>query len=254
VIEKKVVVARPPRDDGFPKWAVIPLAVLGGLLLLVLYIAFARNSEDEIANLRVNVNTTRPASRTTDVSRSEPVSQPPVGSIDTTTSSVPESSQTLNVPGSQTGVSDVRDQKGTVVLDARVISKTGATQAVKNEKFYLLDKDIETILNDADVEPIEGRSMSESLGLSVLYPDRYAEFRTSALRAIKDHIKYAGTTDGSGKAQLGGVSPDSYYLFAITRAGKGFAVWNSPVTIIGGQNNLNLGPQQLNEIELTSGE
>jgi hypothetical protein len=83
-----------------------------------------------------------------------------------------------------------------------------------------------------------------------MYPDKYGEFHRDALRAIKDHIKYAGTTDGSGKAQLGGVEPNSYYLFGVTRSSRGFAVWSSPVSIIGGENLLNLSPMQLTEIQM----
>ena len=83
-----------------------------------------------------------------------------------------------------------------------------------------------------------------------MYPNRYGEFHTKAMAAIKDHIKYAGTTDGSDKAQLGGVQPDSYYLFGVTKSREGFAVWSSPVSVIAGENLLNLSPQQLTEIRM----
>jgi hypothetical protein len=88
-----------------------------------------------------------------------------------------------------------------------------------------------------------------SFGLSVLYPDRYREFNRDALTAINRHIKYSTLTDGSGKALVKGIDPDQYYLFGVTRTGKGFAVWSSPVTIIGGENVLNLSPQRLTEIQ-----
>ena len=93
-----------------------------------------------------------------------------------------------------------------------------------------------------------------SLGLSVLYPERFSEFNRDALRAIKGHIKYAGTTDGSGKAELGNIEPDSYYLFGVTRSGRGFAIWSSPVAINPGQNALNLTPQRLTELEMAPSE
>ena len=110
------------------------------------------------------------------------------------------------------------------------------------------------ILSEADLEPIEGQTLLNSFGLSVMYPDRYGDFHRNALRAIKDHIKYAGTTDGSGKAELGGIEPNSYYLFGVTKSPKGFAVWSSPVSINAGQNILNLTPMQLTEVANTQGE
>jgi hypothetical protein len=125
---------------------------------------------------------------------------------------------------------------------------------VKNEKFYLLDKDLESILSEANLEPIEGQTLLNSFGLSVLYPERFGAFNRDALRAIKDHIKYAGTTDANGKAELGGIEPDSYYLFGITRSGRGFAIWSSPVSINAGQNALNLTPQRLTEMEMAPGD
>jgi len=141
-----------------------------------------------------------------------------------------------------------------VVIDAKISGKTGQPQPVKNEKFYLLDKDLESILSEAGLEPIEGQTLMNSLGLSVLYPDRFDEFNRNALRAIKGHIKYAGTTDTSGKAEMGGIEPNSYYLFAVTKSGRGFAIWSSPVSIIPGQNALNLTPQRLTEMEMAPGE
>ena len=54
-------------------------------------------------------------------------------------------------------------------------------------RFYLLDKDVETILNEARVEPIEGNTLRSSLGLAAAYPNRSAEFRSSAMRALAAH-------------------------------------------------------------------
>jgi hypothetical protein len=259
VVEKKVVVARPHRDSGFRPWMMVPIAALGVLLLIVLYVMFARNGDDANSNLRVNVNTSRPNRGDIDSPRSETT----VGSATSPgTIAVPNDSQSVNVPGTQTGITSAPSNisgasvpstptRGTVVINAKVATRNGQPQAVRNEKFYLLDKDLEMILSDADLEPIEGQSLVNSFGLSVMYPDRYGQFHTAALKAIKDHIKYAGTTDGSGKAQLGSVEPNSYYLFGVTKSPRGFAVWSSPVSIIGGENLLNLAPVQLTEIQMS---
>ncbi len=93
-----------------------------------------------------------------------------------------------------------------------------------------------------------------SFGLSVVYPNRFGDFRNKALRAIKDHIKYAGTTNASGTAELGGIEPDSYHLFGITKVGNGFAVWSSPVSITSGENILNLSPARVTELQESSSE
>jgi hypothetical protein len=207
----------------------------------------SRNSDDANSNLSVSVNTRRPASANTTRIGSE------IPSNSAVTTVPPSDVQSVTVPGAQTDVS-VPPSKGSVVIDAQIAGRTGQPQPVKREKFYLLDKDLESILSEAGLEPIEGQSLTNSLGLSVLYPDRFDSFNRDALRAIKVHIKYAGTTDDAGKAELGGIEPNSYYLFGVTKSGRGFAIWSSPVSIIAGQNALNLTPQRLTEMDLSSGE
>ena len=257
VIERKTVVTDVPRQsDGFPAWALIPLGLIGAVLLVVLFVALGRDDDSANSNLAVNVSAPRGSSvARNSATETQTVTVPPSGGGGTIT--VPgDVPQSVTIPGSSTSVASVPPpaSKGTVVIDAKVSTSTGTPQAVRNERFYLLDKDLETILSEADIEPIEGQTLTNSLGLSVLYPSRYGEFNRQALQAIKSHIKYAGQTDASGKAQLGNVEPDSYYLFGITKTGKGFAVWSSPVTVNGGQNLLNLSPQRLTEIEDRSGE
>ena len=117
----------------------------------------------------------------------------------------------------------------------------------------MLDKDLETILSEARLEPIEGNTLTGSLGLAVVFPDRYGSFQRDAMRAIGGHVKYSGTTGGSGSANLAGVAPKEYYLFAITRIGRGFALWNSPVSVVPGQNVMNLSPQSVTEIPESAG-
>lgn len=244
VIDRTAVVAPVERSDGVPNWIFIPLGVIGALLLLVFFVVMSRNSEDANTNLNVNVSARRTSvnSARTDDIPSSTVTVPPA--TDT---------QTVTVPGSQTSVTESAT-KGSVIIDAKIAGRTGTPQPVKNEKFYLLDKDLESILSEANLEPIEGQTLLNSFGLSVLYPERFGAFNRDALRAIKDHIKYAGTTDANGKAELGGIEPDSYYLFGITRSGRGFAIWSSPVSINAGQNALNLTPQRLTEMEMAPGD
>src|SRR5688572_20122229 len=236
VVEQRPVVATAKKSDGVPNWIFIPLGIIGAVLLIVFFVVMSRNSDDN-SNLSVNVNSRRPAGDLTRTNTDIPSSNFAVNAT-----------QNLTIPGSQTQVSET---KGTVVIDAKVATPRGTPQPVRNEKFYLLDKDLESILAEARLQPIEGQTLLNSLGLSVIYPERYGDFNRDALRAIRDHIKYSGTTDTSGRAQLGGIEPDSYHLFAITRSGRGFAIWSEPVSINPGENAFNLTPQRVTEMEIS---
>ena len=249
-IDRVVVTKQPRINEGFPPWAFVPLAVVGiGLVILVFY-AMSRNNDTAGSNLNVNVSTQRASSSRTERPIDTQTTTIPSGST-TVTTAPPAASQSTTVAGSQTSI-PADATKGRVVIDAKVAGRTGQPQAVRNEKFYLLDKDLDSILSEARLEPLEGHSLSDSFGLSVVFPDRYSEFHRDALAAIKDHIKYSGTTDGSGRAQLGGIEPNSYYLFGITKTGGGFALWSNPVSIRTGENMLNLSPQRITEMSSPS--
>jgi hypothetical protein len=157
------------------------------------------------------------------------------------------------VSGSQVSL-PAQPTKGTAVIQAKIITKNSTQQPVRGQRFYLLDKDVETILSDARVDPIEGNTLTASLGLAAAMPNQYSDFQRRAMQAIKNHVKYAGTTDSNGKAQVGGINPDSYYLFGVVRSGNGFAIWSSPVSINAGENVLDLAPQSITEIDRSSGE
>lgn len=252
-VERKVVVTH-PRREGVPTWAIGVIGVMG-ILLVFLLIAYWSHSNDDTANtaLRVNANINRqsvPGSQTTTVpSAPSSVSEVPPSSVGSMPSTSAPPSET-SIGGTQVAA----PTKGTAVIQAKVITKNNSQQPVRGQRFYLLDKDVEEILSEAGIEPIEGQTLSNSLGLAALYPDRYGDFQQRALRAIKNHIKYAGTTDSNGKAQLPGIQPNSYYLFGVVKAGNGFAIWSSPVSIQPGDNILDLTPQQITEVGNASGE
>jgi hypothetical protein len=263
VVHRKVVVAEaPPERDDFPKWIFIPLGLLGALLLFVLF-AYMRNTDEnaDSRNINVSVNTQRPAgaslsnSSTTSIpSDSSTVVVPP----STTTVAPPMTSSTpqtlapappstvTSIPGSSV-VAPAPD-KGTVTLDAKITTSSGSTQPVRAERFYLLDKDLESILSEAGINDETGQGLTNAYGLSVLYPEKYGDTKQKALSAINKHIVSRTQTDVSGKASMKDVNPGSYYFFGITKTKTGFAVWNSPVSINAGQNALNLSPARLTEI------
>jgi hypothetical protein len=234
-------------------WAVGVIGVLG-ILLLFLLIAYWSHSSDDTANtnLRVNANLNRQTvpGRETNAVPSAPssVTEVPPSSVGSMPSGMPPSETTVG--GSQVNV----PTKGTAVIQAKVITRNNSQQPVRSQRFYLLDRDVETVLSEANIQPIEGQTLQASLGLAAMYPDRYNDFRQRALNAIKNHIKYAGTTDSNGKARLDGITPNAYYLYGVVRVGNGFAIWSSPVSIQPGDNILDLTPQPITEVGGTSGE
>lgn len=263
-IERNVVITEAPapvRDD-FPKWIFIPIAALGALLLLFLFVWMRNN--DDTANTNINVNvarsgqTTNGTTRDTTAStRTEVPNQVTIPPSDTTTVSTPPPSSTgtststqpssvTRVPGESVTTGT---DKGVAVVTAKVSTRTGGVQPVRNEKFYLLDKDLEEILDDANLDNETGQGLRTLFGMSVLYPDRYGDTRQKALSAISQHTKYTALTDASGKAQLKDIKPDTYYLFGITKTRNGFAIWSSPVTIQPGQNLLDLGTASITEAQ-----
>lgn len=267
VIDEKPVVASSTvvrnRKEGIPPWAIALMGALGVLLLVVLFFLIRGNNNDSNVNVAMNANARRQAElnrsvATTNVPSTEsqtvtvPGSQVPVTTSDPSTSSMPPSSTTI--PGSSTTVAPPPPDKGTVTIRAKLMTRRGDTQPAKSAKFYLLDKDLSTILNEARVQPIEGNSLEGSIGLAAVYPDRYGEFQRAAMRAIAAHAKYSGTTDGSGAAKIGSIAPKEYYLFAIVRVGSGFALWNSPVSVIPGENMMDLSPQSITDISTDTGE
>ncbi|MEP6946980.1 MAG: hypothetical protein ABJA02_13755 [Acidobacteriota bacterium] len=255
VVERKVVVTdTTPPEEGFPNWAFIPIGLLALILIGVMYMVWGR-SEPDTTNVRITANA---ANSRNDVARTSiPGETTTINPVGPSTVTVPPPVQTsapssqTTVPGTMTTVAEP-PTKGQVNIEAKVITRTG-TQAVRNERFYLLDDDVESILSAAGVQPIEGQTLSGSLGLSLIYPDKYGDFSRNAMGIIKRHVKYAGQTDASGKASVSGVEPKSYYLFGITKVGRGFSLWNSPVSIIAGDNVLTLSPQSVTEIQGPNG-
>ena len=254
----RVIVNEPVERDGIPPWAIAAMA-LAGVFVVFGLIWLLSNRNDETANLAVNVNAQRRATANSrDVAYDTPTSNidVPPSSVGTTTvpsypsgsTSYPSDSSVTTVPSAPVATAPAVPDKGTVHISASVTNRDGDKRPVRGTKFYLLDEDVESILADADLEPIAGQSLSVSFAMAMADQSTHGEFYRKAMSALREHIKYAGTTDTNGKAQLGSVKPDSYYLFGFTKAGNSFAMWNSTVSVIGGENNINLAPQTLTEM------
>jgi len=257
VVEPRVIVQEfVEEDSGFPKWAFIPLGLLGIVLLFVLFAFLRKDSDEDQRNINVRIagqpssnsrettTTVRPDSPPNQVVV-PPSSQPGQIVVPPSTSTT-QPSTTTTVPSTET---TLPPDKGTVNLEAKVLSRNSTTpQPVRSTRFYLLKKDVESVLNGADIENDTGQSLLTALGISIAYPDRYGDIRSKAMSAIGKNAAYNITTDASGKASLKDVKPDNYYLFAVTKSGNGFVLWNSPITIQAGQNSLILPPASPTEV------
>lgn len=239
VVEKKLSVVPVERRDNFPPWAIAAIVLLALILIALVYLMVRESGDEANTNVNVNVAGRRSQADNRD-SRNTTVPSSDVGSV-----TVP--GQTTTVPGTTTTVTAPAD-KGSVVISAKLAQDRGVPLPVRNSSFFLLEKSVESILEDAGVEPIEGNTLAASLGLSVVDPDRFGDFNREAMRVVSSSAKYNGTTDGSGNANLRDVAPGQYYIFGLTRAGSGFALWNSPVSIVPGENILNLTPQRVTEV------
>lgn len=249
-VRQKVVSQIPAEREGFQPWMFVPIGILA-VLLVFIFIFFLSGDDTRNSNIDVNINTQRRTADRRDVDP-RPVNPPndvivpPATTTETRVS--PPSSQTIPAETQTTVIENDVPDKGLVRIEAKVTDKSGKTKPVNDEKFYLLDKQLESILREANIKTISGQTLVNTFGLSVLYPDKYGDINRKALEAIEDHVKYDVLSDSGGKAQLKGVEPGSYYLFAITKTTNGFAVWSSPVSIKPGENRLILPPARLTEV------
>jgi hypothetical protein len=243
------VVAPIRRRETVPPWAYALMGLVGVLLIVILFLLFRGTEDDANVNVALNANR-RLADANRDVRVANVPASDPSVTVPGSQTSIPSAPVETTVPGTTTSAPVApAPTRGTVAIRAQIVTPRGNTQPARAARFYLLDKDIETILSEARVEPIEGNTLAASLGLAAVFPDRYPEFRQAAARALAAHAKYSGTTDTNGAARLANIAPNAYYLFAITRIGNGFALWNSPVSVSPGDNVLDLSPASVTEIE-----
>lgn len=246
---KSKVVTHSSTQESFPRWIFIPLGILGIVLVFVLIMFMQNNDETANRDIDVNINPQRQTADGRDSTVVRPDSPPnDVVIPPSTTTDVPNNPQTIPPDTQTTVIENDSPDSGVVKIEAKVTDKIGKTSPVEDEKFYLLDKQLESILREANIKSINGQTLLNTFGLSVLNPGKYAETNQKALEAIEDHVKYDTLSDMSGKAQMKDVKPGSYYLFAIHKTANGFAIWSSPITIKAGENRLILPPARLTEV------
>jgi uncharacterized OB-fold protein len=243
-------------ERKFPPWAMALIVLLGAGLIFALFMMLRGGPEDDTANRNVNVRvaagdrdaadsrsnrsrTTSSASSDASAPRASEVTVPPSQDTTVVTPNLPPPTRTETATGETVPVG-----KSVLTIEAKIRPASGSAteQPVQRETFYLLKKDLESILSDADIDDEEGRGLVNAFGMSVLYPNRYPEINRKALAEINKHVVAKTLTDAQGKARFPDVKPDSYYLFGITKTRDGFSVWNTPITLSEGQTNLNLEP------------
>ncbi|MDQ3800762.1 MAG: hypothetical protein M3384_15045 [Acidobacteriota bacterium] len=252
-IPQREVIIQPPRRRGFPPWVIAPIIILGAVLVFVLFAVMRSNDDEGNRNLNVNLSQREAANartaRLSNDSRTGSDVTVPSTSVPSQPSSEitvpPSQSTSVTTPETRTTTVDsttVATGKSSLTIDAKIRGTTGREQPVQRETFYLLKKDLRSILEEADIDDEEGQGLVNAFGMSIVYPGRYPEIRRKALAAISKYTVAKTLTDGQGKAKFPDVKPDSYYLFGITKTPEGFSVWDTPVTLSDGTVNLNLEP------------
>lgn len=244
--------------SNFPAWALVPIALALVFVIFGFIWMMSRNdaNANDNANLRGvgNTSTNSRIVRTNEQVSTTTTVNPPTSSGSTvvvppsTTSlppssypnSVPSSAPPTNLPpaGSETVVSNPPTDKGNLMLTANVLTSKGTKQPVRAEKFYLLSKDLETILGEAGIEATEG-TYSSTLGAAIADPSR-KEVLQKCLAAISPYIVSRTLSNSTGNASFKNVKPDNYYLFGVTKVGNSASVWNTSVTVNPGENTIAL--------------
>ncbi len=258
LVERPPVIVREAfveEKSNFPAWALVPIALALVLVIFGLIWMMNRNNANDNANLQAVSNTTTTInSRTTRTEQLPPTTINPPSSagstvvVPPTMTSVPPSSYPNSVPpsvptnlppaGSETVITNPPTDKGNLTLTASVLTTKGIKQPVRAEKFYLLSKDLETILGEAGIEATEG-TYSSTLGAAIADPSRKEELQ-KCLAAITPYIVSKTLSNATGNASFKNVKPNNYYLFGVTKVGNSASVWNTNVTINPGENTIAL--------------
>jgi len=126
------------------------------------------------------------------------------------------------------------NQKGNLNIEAGIVFNSGDVKPVARVEFYLLDKDADEIIKEANDDGISLKTITFALNYPILLPDGIQ----GIMSVIKPHIVSSTTTDFQGKAKFPSVKAGNYYLFGFVKAGKSSLVWNLDTTIKSGVNSV----------------
>jgi hypothetical protein len=143
-------------------------------------------------------------------------------------------------------------EKGTLSFDARVGSKSGDAKPITGGSFYLLDNDLNNILQTSGLKPEKRLSLLNTFLManygSLLGIERSAKAFASAMESVKPHIVATTTSDVNGKGQFTSLVPGTYYLMNVgviylntgSLTDRKAVLWNVKVHIKPGQNSTTL--------------
>ncbi|HLL74804.1 MAG TPA: hypothetical protein VK421_06025 [Pyrinomonadaceae bacterium] len=129
---------------------------------------------------------------------------------------------------------------GTLLIEAGIIYKMGGNQPVARTEFHLLDEDAEKLMSAAGLRADGGIGVLSTYAIRSRYPTSRDAQIEAAEFAVRTHTKFSVTTDFQGRAQFADVPPGRYWVYGMSGTRRGFAIWNVPVEIRGGQNSLSL--------------
>lgn len=121
------------------------------------------------------------------------------------------------------GLADKFDNsaRSALEIEAAVIYERGISLPLSGHIFYLLER------NGSDIISLIGTDEEKALN----------ELRN---RAVGFFI-----TDSKGKAKISGLKAKTYYLCGVRKTGRGIGVWDIPVELKPGENNLVLDNRNL---------
>jgi hypothetical protein len=148
-----------------------------------------------------------------------------------------------------------KSEKGTLSFDARIVSKSGDVKPIADGTFYLLDDDLNRILQTSDLKPEKRLSLLNTFSManygSTLGIERSAKAFARAMESVKTHIVATTTSDSNGNGQFSSLVLGTYYLMNASViylntgsfADRKAILWNVKVQIHPGQNSITLSEE-----------
>jgi hypothetical protein len=145
--------------------------------------------------------------------------------------------------------------RGSLLLDAQIVSPVGEKQAVARATFYLLDSDmiVLAMAKGEENDPVRSKVYSEHPNLGMLAQVLDARRRSAyslgaevmsfveqARPLWEPHVVQSARTDEDGRAVFNGLKPGDYWLMGRTEAFGSAAFWNQRVSVSRGENRLTL--------------
>lgn len=139
-------------------------------------------------------------------------------------------------------------------VEAGLVYKSGDVKPVARVTFYLLDKSLDDIMNEAGLEDAKLEKFSKGAKyFAVLNFEKrkYGDVRGQyalAENAIKPHIIATMTTDFGGKGEFPAVKAGSYYIMGVGGPEAQVVVWNLATTLKSGKQSVTLDQENAAQI------